>query len=129
MSTLKEADEFFEAGFDDILYAVGIVPNKLPHVLALCRRGCALKLIVDSRAAAQAVVDFGRAHGQRFEVLGRIRQESMNWAHANGSHYFVIDCDNFARPDALAELHAANLPIVAPLLHSRTVYSCGAVLR
>ena len=72
VSTLKEADEFFEAGFDDILYAVGIVPNKLPHVLALCRRGCALKLIVDSRAAAQAVVDFGRTHGQRFEVLVEI---------------------------------------------------------
>ncbi len=69
VSTLKEADEFFAAGFDDILYAVGIVPNKLPHVLALRQRGCDLKLIVDSMDAALAVVQAGRAAGHVFEVL------------------------------------------------------------
>ncbi len=72
VSTLKEADEFFAAGFDDILYAVGIVPNKLNHVLDLRRRGCGLKLIVDSHAAAQAVVDAGRAQDHRFDVLVEI---------------------------------------------------------
>src|SRR3546814_9571530 len=30
VSTLKEAEEFFDAGIDDIAYAVGIAPNKLP---------------------------------------------------------------------------------------------------
>jgi threo-3-hydroxy-D-aspartate ammonia-lyase len=69
VSTLKEADEFFAAGFDDILYAVGIVPNKLPHVLALRQRGCALKIIVDSLAGAQGVVQAGQAAGHAFEVL------------------------------------------------------------
>lgn len=72
VSTLKEADEFFAAGFDDILYAVGIVPNKLNHALNLRRRGCSLKLIVDSHAAAQAVVDAGRAQDHRFDVLVEI---------------------------------------------------------
>src|SRR4051812_39693052 len=42
VSTLKEAQEFFAAGFTDILYAVGIVPAKLPQALALRRRGCDL---------------------------------------------------------------------------------------
>lgn len=32
VSTLKEADQFFAAGYRDILYAVGIAPNKLAHV-------------------------------------------------------------------------------------------------
>ncbi len=69
VSTLKEADEFFDAGFDDILYAVGITPNKLAHVQRLRERGCRLKVIVDSVAAAQAVAAHGEQHGQRFEVL------------------------------------------------------------
>jgi D-serine deaminase-like pyridoxal phosphate-dependent protein len=56
VSTLKEADEFFAAGFDDILYAVGIAPQRLPHAFALLRRGCRLQIVVDSVVAAQAVV-------------------------------------------------------------------------
>src|SRR5262245_45116422 len=35
VSTLKEAEQFFSAGITDILYAVGIVPAKLPQALAL----------------------------------------------------------------------------------------------
>lgn len=69
VSTLKEADEFHAAGFDDILYAVGIVPNKIPHVLALRRRGCRLKVVVDSVEAADALVAAGRAAEHRFEAL------------------------------------------------------------
>ena len=34
VSTLKEAEQFFAAGIADILYAVGMVPAKLPHALA-----------------------------------------------------------------------------------------------
>ena len=35
VSTLKEAEQFFAAGYRDILYAVGIAPNMLDHVAAL----------------------------------------------------------------------------------------------
>lgn len=59
----------------------------------------------------------------RFKVLGKIRKESMNWAHAHGSHYFVADCDNFIYPHALEAVASVNLPIVAPLLHSNCAYS------
>jgi D-serine deaminase-like pyridoxal phosphate-dependent protein len=68
VSTLKEAEEFFDAGIDDILYAVGITPNKLPRALALRRRGCDLKLVTDNVAGAEAVARFGRAHGEAIEV-------------------------------------------------------------
>ncbi len=68
VSTLKEADQFFGAGIADILYAVGIVPSRLPQVLALRRRGCDLKIITDSVAGAQAIATFGRAQGEAFEV-------------------------------------------------------------
>ena len=68
VSTLKEAEQFFAAGITDILYAVGIVPAKLPHVLELRRRGCDLKIITDSVAAAQAIADFSRRHGEALET-------------------------------------------------------------
>ena len=69
VSTLKEAAQFFAHGITNILYAVGTVPHKLPQVLALRRQGCDLKIITDNVAAAQAIVDFGREHGEVFEVL------------------------------------------------------------
>lgn len=68
VSTLKEAEQFFANGVTDILYAVGIIPTKLPQAFALRRAGCNLKIIADSVQAAQSVVDFGKANGERFEV-------------------------------------------------------------
>ncbi|WGS45167.1 DSD1 family PLP-dependent enzyme [Burkholderia sp. JSH-S8] len=68
VSTLKEAEQFFASGIRDIVYAVGVVPAKLRHALALRRQGCDLKLVADNLQAAQAIADFGREHGERFEV-------------------------------------------------------------
>jgi D-serine deaminase-like pyridoxal phosphate-dependent protein len=55
VSTLREAEYFFEHGFTDILYAVGIVPAKLESVVALAKRGARMGVIVDSVDAARAV--------------------------------------------------------------------------
>jgi D-serine deaminase-like pyridoxal phosphate-dependent protein len=68
VSTLKEAEQFLDAGIADILYAVCISPDKLPRALALRRRGCDLKLVTDSVAGAEAISDFGKAHGEVFET-------------------------------------------------------------
>jgi D-serine deaminase-like pyridoxal phosphate-dependent protein len=68
VSTLKEAEQFFAHGIRDIVYAVGMVPSKLGQALALRRQGCDLKLVADSLPAAHAIAEFGRAHGERFEV-------------------------------------------------------------
>ena len=69
VSTLKEAQAFFAAGFDDILYAVSIIGSRLPQVQALREQGCGLKITVDSLEAAQAVAAYGQAHGHSFDVL------------------------------------------------------------
>ncbi|MDG0024777.1 DSD1 family PLP-dependent enzyme [Trinickia sp. Y13] len=68
VSTLKEAEQFFACGIRDIVYAVGMAPNKLPQALALRRQGCDLKIVADSVACAEAIVVFGRAHEEPFEV-------------------------------------------------------------
>jgi len=69
VSTLKEAEEFFAAGFADILYAVCIAPQKLDRVLALRRQGCRLAILVDEAAAARAVVAKGKAAQHAFDVM------------------------------------------------------------
>lgn len=68
VSTLKEAGQFFAAGFRDILYAVGIVPGKLAQVLALRKAGCDLKLVTDNADIAAAIGRFGQEQQHRFEV-------------------------------------------------------------
>lgn len=68
VSTLKEAQQFFAQGHRDILYAVGVVPNKFAAALALREQGCELKLITDNVDMARALGEFGRARGHRFEL-------------------------------------------------------------
>ena len=55
VSTLAEAEMFHDAGHADILYAVGIAPQKLARVEALRGQGCDLVVILDSAAQAQAM--------------------------------------------------------------------------
>lgn len=61
----------------------------------------------------------------RLKVMGIIRQKSVDWAIENNSHYFVVDCDNFIKPDTLEAMVKTNLPIVAPFLwcSQRSYYS------
>lgn len=54
---------------------------------------------------------------ERFSVLAKIRQESVEWARLKKTHYFVVDCDNFIKPETLQEIATVNLPVVAPFLH------------
>ena len=62
VSTLKEAGYFAENGFTDILYAVGVAPNKFPHVKRIVDdTGADLLLITDSPAVARAAAAFADA--------------------------------------------------------------------
>lgn len=52
----------------------------------------------------------------RFSVLAKIRQDSIEWAKKQHSHYFVVDCDNFIYPHTLSALFEHRFQIVAPFL-------------
>ncbi|HEX4272379.1 MAG TPA: alanine racemase, partial [Rhizomicrobium sp.] len=69
VSTLKEAEIFGKAGITDLLYAVSIAPQKLAKVTELRRSGIALKIILDSREAAQFVAAHAGQHGGDIEVM------------------------------------------------------------
>ncbi|MEY4265667.1 MAG: hypothetical protein RIS90_202 [Pseudomonadota bacterium] len=113
VSTLKEASAFFADGFTDILYAVGMVPSKLPQALALRRQGCQLKIITDSEACAAAIVAFGREQGEAFEVWLEIDSDG----HRSG-----------LRPDgpallAVAQtLHQGDMQLGGVMTHAGSSY-------
>ncbi|AWI85898.1 alanine racemase (plasmid) [Alloyangia pacifica] len=69
VSTLAEAEVFAEAGVQDILYAVGITPQKLPRVLELRARGCDLVILSDSLGQAQSVAEAAKAAGKPIPAL------------------------------------------------------------
>jgi D-serine deaminase-like pyridoxal phosphate-dependent protein len=69
VSTLREAEECAAAGITDILYAVGIAPQKLERVAAMRARGADVTIILDSREAADTVRARSAALGVELPAL------------------------------------------------------------
>lgn len=113
VSTLKEAKYFFVDGITDILYAVGMAPGKLPQVLSLRRQGCDLKIISDSVASATAILDFGRAHGEAFEVWIEIDTDG----HRSG-----IKPDDNALLEVAHVLHDGGMHLGGVMTHAGSSY-------
>ena len=69
VSTVREAEYFFDHGFRDILYAVGMAPGKLRRVVDLIKKGAHLSAIVDSVEAAAAIARAVASSGVRIPTL------------------------------------------------------------
>jgi len=69
VSTLAEAEMFSAAGVRDILYAVGIAPQKLPRVVVLRASGCDLSVILDNVVQAEEVAKASREARDPVPVL------------------------------------------------------------
>lgn len=115
VSTLKEAEQFFEAGVVDILYAVGMVPGKLPQALALRQRGCDLKIITDNAVAAREIGSFGRAHGAVFEVWIEIDTDG----HRSG-----IKPEDDSLLEVACVLRDAGMHVGGVTAHAGSSYDC-----
>ena len=111
VSTLKEAEVFFDAGITDILYAVCIVAPKLAQARALRERGCQLKVVVDSVAAAQAIV----ATGHAFEVLVEIDTDG---------HRAGVKPDAALLIDIGRTLHEGGAVLTGVMTHAGASYEC-----
>jgi D-serine deaminase-like pyridoxal phosphate-dependent protein len=113
VSTLKEAEQFFESGITDILYAVSMAPEKLPRALALMRRGCELKIITDNLQSAAAIVALGREQAAVFEVLIEIDTDG----HRSG-----VKPDDAALLDIAAMLCAGGMKLRGVIAHAGSSY-------
>ena len=69
VSTLAEAEACAAVGITDILYAVGIAPQKLERVAALRRRGADVTVLLDSLDVAIAVRAASADSGVEFPAL------------------------------------------------------------
>ena len=103
VSTLAEAEYFAAQGVRDILYAVGIAPNKLEHVRDLRRRGVDVTVVLDNPEQAR--------FSSEIPCL------------------IEIDCDGHrsgVKPDApgLVELARAVRNLRGVMTHAGASYSC-----
>lgn len=55
VSTLREAEYFHQAGFSDLLYAVGITADKFQRAKALCEQGARLTVVTDAAEVAESM--------------------------------------------------------------------------
>jgi D-serine deaminase-like pyridoxal phosphate-dependent protein len=69
VSTVREAEYYFDHGFRDILYAVGLVASKVPRLAQLVKRGAQVRAIVDSVEAARGLREASAKAGVRIPAL------------------------------------------------------------
>lgn len=119
VSTLKEAEHFADAGYTDILYAVGIVPSKVARVAALRRRGVDLAVVTDridiARALSQRCVESGIELGVMIEI-------------DTGEHRSGLAPDDRRLLELGAALHdLPGLSLRGVLTHAGHSYQCRTV--
>jgi D-serine deaminase-like pyridoxal phosphate-dependent protein len=115
VSTLREAEYFASGGFTDITYAVGLAPDKIARVAALCARGADVTVVIDTADQARALVAAAPAVAKMPGVL------------------LEIDCDGHRgglTPDDRSLLTIANtlrdasLDLRGVLTHAGESYGC-----
>lgn len=118
VSTLKEAEEFGRAGIVDLVYAVGITPQKLPRVSALRSEGIDLKIILDSVEAAEAVARHAAESGDSIPVLIEIDVDG----HRAGVP--LSDTERFLQIARI--LHDSKTALSGVLTHAGESYALSA---
>ncbi|NIA70952.1 hypothetical protein HBA54_20330 [Pelagibius litoralis] len=127
VSTLAEAQYFARAGFNDLLYAVGITPNKFARVAGImAETGKTITLCVDSIEMAQALaesavtapalieIDCGEHRGglpaetDELIAIGRALGLQLRGVISHAGHSYATDQIAEVKSVAKAEISAAN---------------------
>jgi D-serine deaminase-like pyridoxal phosphate-dependent protein len=118
VSTLAEAEVFAAAGVKDIVYAVGISPEKLDRVLALRAKGCDLSVLLDSAEQARAVAEASRVAGTPIPALIEIDSD----AHRGG-----LRADNPLLIEIGRILHQNGAELRGVLTHAGESYGARGI--
>jgi len=116
VSTLREAEAFFDAGYRDILYAVGIDAHKLPRAQALLARGARLMLLLDGLPAARALAEYCRRTKVAFRVLIEVDTDG---------HRAGLASTDPQLPVIARTLQEAGCTVEGVLTHAGSSYQCG----
>jgi D-serine deaminase-like pyridoxal phosphate-dependent protein len=120
VSTLKEAEYFFEHGISDILYAVGIAFSKLPHVVRLIQRGVKLTIVLDNLDAAEAVARAAQAAGVVIPVLIELDVDGHRSGVQPGSQLLIDLGRKLTSAGKFVELRGV-------MTHAGESYACRSV--
>lgn len=114
VSTLREAEYFAEGGVRNLIYAVGIAPQKLDRVGAIrLRWGADLAIVLDSVEQAEAAAGWSRRHGDKLPVLIEVDADG----HRSG-----VDPRDADRLVAIGRVLAAGATLRGVLLHAGDSY-------
>jgi D-serine deaminase-like pyridoxal phosphate-dependent protein len=115
VSTLREAEYFFDHGFRDILYAVGIVPSKVARLAGLVKRGAKVTTIVDSVEGARELLAETARHGVNIPALIEIDSDGHRAGVAPAS------------PRLIAVGEALGEALQGVMTHAGDSYNCSTV--
>lgn len=115
VSTLAEAEYFFDHGIDDQLYAVGVAPGKLDRIAELYRKGLALKLTLDNLGSALRVGEAAVRLDCAFSVLLEIDADGQRGG-------FRPDDPDLL--EAAGAVEQAGCRVLGVMTHMGAAYDC-----
>ena len=115
VSTLAEAEYFAAAGLTDIVYAVGLAPDKIARAQVLVARGVDLAVLIDSLEQAKMLADAGQAGGAMPAVLIEIDCDGHRGGLLPGDKAIVEVADT---------LRNGGLEVRGVLTHAGESYGC-----
>jgi D-serine deaminase-like pyridoxal phosphate-dependent protein len=119
VSTLKEAEYLADNGFSDITYGVTVLPDKLPRIAALVRRGIKLSVTLDQ-------VTFAREVSRKAQELGIVLDVLIELdSGEKRAGVFAESPELLELGRALAELPGTRLEGV--LTHAGHSYQCRSI--
>ncbi|MFM9884040.1 MAG: DSD1 family PLP-dependent enzyme [Burkholderiales bacterium] len=118
VSTLKEAEYFFEHGMQDMLYAVGIAPGKLDQIARLRRSGAEISIVLDGVEAARMVEAGGRARDMRYPVLIEIDCDGHRSGVKPGDRVLL---------EIASALRGAGAELRGVMTHAGDSYNCTSI--
>ncbi len=116
VSTLKEAEYYFEHGIVDMVYAVGIAPVKLDRIAALIKKGARLSVILDSMAQAHSMAKRARMHNILIPALIELDCDGHRSGITSGDP-LLVEIGRFLHTNA----HTA---LAGVLTHAGESYNC-----
>lgn len=115
VSTLKEAEYFAAGGFTDMIYAVGLAPDKIERIQQLIEGGVDLRVVIDTVEQAQALAAAARGGRRMPGVLIEIDCDG----HRGG-----VTPDDPALLAIAGALRDGGVPLQGVLTHAGESYQC-----
>ena len=115
VSTIKEAEYFADAGITDMIYGVGLAPDKLVRLRALAARGIDMMVVLDTVDQARAMAGAARSGGPMPSALIEIDCDGPRGGLAPGDPRIV------AISDVLRE---GQVVLRGVLTHAGESYAC-----